>query len=796
MSGSNSFSPNILPHIIVPKVVGGTTAGYSVKVDIDNVDTVYANQIGNYQNRVQDVWVDTLHWLNLNPAIISGGTGATAAGVPGPAGPPGPPGPPGPTGPSGTGGGTAGIGPTGPTGPVIQGPPGTVAYFGQNGVVSSSNFSYSGTALSVPTLTTGAISASGVLSSADNTAFVRTSANGNQSYIQPGGLNVPGSAGVLNVTPLYGGVSTAVFDTANQQVTVNGTIGKNPTFSVNGQTQISFSGSTASASITQIVSSSTPSTTVLPTTGSFYFYGWGQGGTGPNSLAGGEIEGSIPPGSTISWDFLGAGMGTSGGYSGGNALVVAYGGSTYYAYGGGGGVLAGTSTLGNASGIRGGNYTILENINTNFTISSPVSLTNNYFTSGSLSGVTANITAGNSISFSNKPINVYGVGTYDSIIYPAGTIVTFNSGSQNIVFPNSNFSTTVLGSGSTGFIMPAGSTGIILPSRTSIGPIANYNPFSTLTPEITSSVGMTFGNSAGITGTANCQLNGSISFILDQTPIFIDNQYNTADYYTTIFPQNNIRIWFSTPFSSSNFTGLITAPIATIPANTQINTVRRNNTFTGINGTTGGGAMGIFGGGGGGGAIGGGGGIYGIGGNGLSSALKMNSGSGINPYINRYNPVGTYGSPRGPGFITIVQTTTNPQPTPALVVTGDENITGNLSVGGAITTGGFLLNNKYFNPPGPSPPNYGLTFGSSINAGNATCGQSWIDPSIPFTPTNNYINITSTAINANTLVFVSSLGPPSLMPTAFLLNNTTIAVYYTLPANYNSGLIGFNWIIF
>ena len=694
--------------------------GYNVEVDIRNIDTVYceklgdtlshvqsgwidsvygvtgninrifANQVGASGARVQDIWVNTLHWINLDPLPgLSGGTGtvgpagppgvAGATGTPGSPGATGAPGPPGATGPGGSGTGSS----------ILQGPPGSILYFGSTGVTSTSVFSYSGSTVNMPSLTTGIANVTSVITSADNTAFLRTSASGNQTYIQPGTANIAGSAGILNVSPMYGGPSTAVIDTSIQKVTVNGSIGNNPSLLVNGQTEISFSGSTASSSISQIVSSSTASSFVLPTSGSFYFYGWGQGGLGPNGLAGGEIEGTIPAGTTISWNFLGAGIGTSGGYSGGNALALSYSGTTYYAYGGGGG--ADGLQLGNAQGPSGGSYSASQNINTAFSLASPLTVTNNYFSNGSLSGTTAQCPLGSVITFSNPFTGITGAGTYDAISYPAGTYVTISPGS-GVTFINATFNTTLLNSGLSSFTMPAGSTGLTSPQTSPIGPVATYSPHTTTTPAISSSVGMTFINPSGISGSLDCAFYGtSIGFTLASAQsIFIDNSYSAPPDYTAITPSARVNFWFASPQATSSFSGKIVVPSVSVPPLTSLTTVQTNITFSGIDGTTAGGAPGNPGGGGGGGLIGGGGGIYGIGGNGTSSAPIINNSNGIVPYVNNLNQSGIYGSPGGPGFITIVQTVSGGSQNPALVVTGNENVTGNLSVSGSIT--GSTLN--------------------------------------------------------------------------------------------------------
>ena len=107
MSGSYPFSTlignNVLDQILAPKIVGTTGSGYQVKLDLGNIDTVYANQVGTTLNRVSDLYGVTLHYQYLDPPITGGGGGGT--GAIGPTGPGGS-GPTGPTGPAGATGAT------------------------------------------------------------------------------------------------------------------------------------------------------------------------------------------------------------------------------------------------------------------------------------------------------------------------------------------------------------------------------------------------------------------------------------------------------------------------------------------------------------------------------------------------------------------------------------------------------------------------------------------------------------------------------------------------------------------
>jgi hypothetical protein len=678
MSGSNSFSPSILEHVFVPKILGSATGGYAVELDIRNIDTVYSNQIGSSGSRIQDVWVNTLHWTSLEPGI-SGGTGSGAAGPPGPPGRAGPTGSQGATGPAGpSGGGTFSVGPTGPTGPVVQGPPGNLLYFAVAGITSSSELNYSGSTLIVPSLnvSNGADIGYSILST-DNTAYLRTVATGGSVYLQPSLVKIPNSTGILNITPFNGGDSTMTVNTTQQTVTIDGQVGGSPTLDVYGKTQITYNGPDASSTINVVAGSSLSGSY---TTGgeTYYFYGWGQGGSGPNALAGGEIEGSLPAGTTITWSFVGGGSGTSGGFPGGNALAVSYAGSTYYAYGGGGGVTG--EQLGNARGSSGGEFTTTRNIDTTFTLATSLEVVNNYFLNGNLTGITAQFPTATVITFSKPALGITGFtgpNSYDAITYPQGTYISITPpASRGVTFPNASFGTTLLNSPLSSFTMPAGSTAVTSLQTSTIGAVATYNPYSTLTPAIASPDGMTFTNLAGITGTLDCSFYGnSIGFTLSsEQAIYIDNSYYASPSLSIIATTAPINFWFGSPQTTTAISGQVLISTATIPQLSSLTTVQTIINYDGPDGTDGGGAVGVFGGGGGGGLVGGGGGIYGIGGNGTSSTVGVtpNNGNGSIPYVNKLNPSAQFGAPGGPGYFTILQTTTGAQQ-PALIVNGKIN---------------------------------------------------------------------------------------------------------------------------
>jgi hypothetical protein len=166
--------------------------------------------------------------------------------------------------------------------------------------------------------------------------------------------------------------------------------------------------------------------------------------------------------------------------------------------------------------------------------------------------------------------------------------------------------------------------------------------------------------------------------------VYIDNSYSAPPSYTTLTTSAAVNFWFASPQGTLVNGARISIPDLTLPPLSSMTSVQVSETFYGIDGTTAGGAPGNPGGGGGGGVIGGGGGIYGIGGNGASTGPNVNNGSGPTPYINTWNPSGSFSAPNTPGYLVVIETITGPTQ-PALTVVGNEVVTGSLNVYDSIT---------------------------------------------------------------------------------------------------------------
>jgi hypothetical protein len=134
-----STNRNILQHVISPKIVSDGVQGYTVKLDLINVDNIYATGSifgagGNLGGGTGPTGPQGLPGGARGPTGYTGPAGIGTTGSPGKTGATGPPGTgatgatglKGPTGPTGSGGI---IGPTGPAGPTgnnstVQGPTG------------------------------------------------------------------------------------------------------------------------------------------------------------------------------------------------------------------------------------------------------------------------------------------------------------------------------------------------------------------------------------------------------------------------------------------------------------------------------------------------------------------------------------------------------------------------------------------------------------------------------------------------------------------------------------------------
>jgi collagen type VII alpha len=337
---SHTTTRNVLDHILVPTIVG-STAGYEVKLNMTNLNTVYSSQIGDTSNRVKDIWVNTLHWNTLDPVINSGGTaGSGSTGASGPAGVTGPTGPAGPTGRDG-----AGV-------TQVSGSTGQVLYYTGNGITSQSNFSVLNGTLSLPTISSDV--------EIVNASTLILSTQSNSSQIESGQINAVGSGNSLIISDVGYTTNTATFDTLNSRVGIR-TDSPQTELDVRGQATVNFDGSIASTTFTVLVNSTVGPTgtngITLAPSNTYNIYGWGQGGynNGGQGGAGGYLKAIITPQTPtyLSWNSLLGGSDMNQNPSGGNALQL-FVGSTLSAVvsGGGGGT---TGAAGAGAGLPYGN---------------------------------------------------------------------------------------------------------------------------------------------------------------------------------------------------------------------------------------------------------------------------------------------------------------------------------------------------------------------------------------------------------------------------------------------------------
>jgi hypothetical protein len=622
----------------------------------------------------------------------TGEKGSTGIGITGPQGfqgPQGPQGLQGPTGPAGSGGGGGGI----------TGPNGQIAYTTTSGLASSSNLVYDSTLSSIQLK--------------NNSNILENKVNGNSGYINYGTLS---NGGLLNISnPNNTTSSTVVIDTQNQYVGIN----KVPSYQldVQGQTQVTFNGTTASTSVVGSTGYNGLTGQVFLQSGTglqYNIYGWGQGGIGPNALAGGEIElRNLAGGITLSWNYNGGGTGQ--GFSGGNALFVYQNGITAgIAYGGGGGS-TGTisSTLQNGqnassiSGGTGGQFLTSSNINTSYNLGStggvlvggitiPAQAGPLILNPTTISGSVITLPNNSTLTFSNPGTSV-NTGLVDKITYPAGTSVTFTSTASPLVFNGASFSTSTntIYSNLASFQIPAGITGTLNDNGVTGNGISTNNSISGIS---ISGNKVSIQNPSGFSGThSSINLSGSFTFTLGSTPttIQIGNNYVPSNNYQNL-AINAANVPFNIIIGSLviPFTGLtsdeITIPsVYTLPPNTKIGTTTTQSITYASNGSLNKGATGtLYGGGGGGGLYGGGGGYIGIGGNGSSFGPIQHNSNGQQSYINKYNPSGIYGSPSNGGFLLVETINTQAPPNPALIVNG--NLTAS-NIGGVPSN--FLIGN-------------------------------------------------------------------------------------------------------
>jgi collagen type VII alpha len=771
MSGPNPFSTSNAPqHNLVSKVLTSPLPGapYQVVVDLVDIHTAYALQLGSSTNPVQLEYVNQIgtsgssgtgYFSELTVGIINcsdirgGGTGGGGSGLTGPTGPTGATGATGATGPSGGPKGDPGpTGPIGPTGPagggtgggyLPNGPTGQIAYFVSNGLSYASGLEYDGVTLHVPSVE---------LVSKAQTGMIGLATSGGNSSVFSGLTNSSNNGNYLNIGP-FQGPSTMTVDTLQGYVGID----KTPTVAldVSGQTIITYSGTTSYVSVSggSGISGSCP----LSAGVTYIVRGWGAGGGGNGGVggAGGYAEVTFNAGvsgATLEWSQL-----YGGASGGGNALVVdLVGGSTFlYVPGGGAGVSGGA---GAAAGENSGRPVPEGGINSGGTGIATASCT---FAGPWKYNIASNTSIGSGYTFTSGG-NIY------------GTVATIPSGTATIRINPPAATQSVTSAGTTYFVNP-GTTINIQGSFLFSGVTFESNPGTLIIPQNTA-IPVTSGGIAGTTGT------GSVLF--DNWPNGIPEFSNVSTVFGTGLPvgvgqvdllsnpggitflSNQIGLtWF---FESNNLTETVANAVINIGAGTtmtfpgyltgitnstiltsggitlanglELAVAQREFISYGVTGTTS--QAGLYGGGG-----------YIAGG---EPALVKNvpgildpvgppsnrlagggagswyidplftgttyAGSGALPYLNNYNRYGVYGSGTtgstgNSGYLIVEQVLTTAEPLPALTVNGDV----------VVNDSDYLQ----YNPPAtPAPLISGFNtvppVGSIIMYAGATAPAGWL----------------------------------------------------------------------
>jgi microcystin-dependent protein len=777
MSGGYPFSTllgnNVLDQILAPKIVGTTGSGYEVKLDLGNVDTVYANQVGTSLNPISDVYGVTLHYQYLDPPITGGGGGTT--GATGPTGPGGS-GPTGATGPTGTAGATGATGysvqvsadpvvdslpfgepprvydsqvgsdvvlrfaiPAGQPGPqgppgdgtqIIAGSPGNVLFFGATGVTSINSFNFANSTLTVPTE---------IITQSGNTGQIRLTTAGGVSYIQSGSSSNINQGNILSVGRLNSGTASSTMQLNTQSYHIGiGQGNSAPTgdnvLDVYGRTIIHVDAGPNSSGGAVL---GTPHNVLIPgfqtlVTGNYYrIYGWGEGGTGPNATAGGEIEFDVDlrssPSIPLNWDLVGAGpVGGTTGFRGGNAVRLLLNGNPLWAYGGGGGspfLTGGAGGAGTTVGGAGGSISTGVGGTGGVYGFSAGGATLNFNDPGLTGTVAYTFPAGTTFTFprvvdQNQFLNVTAIaGDRVQIQLPSGTSASIASGTATINGTTKSYGEeySVAALNNIPVVIPAGATGI-----TGI-PLTGDGTGATAVPNINvtgSSIQVVSTTSQFLT-TTSATLSGASSALFPTG--------GTLNFGSTAAIERNGSIFILTASMPVTFVqGVLTADIvsAVISQNIAVGFPTYGSVSTAGSGSAGQGGSAINGGGGGGGYFGGGGGNANIGGVGSSLVVATGATNGKNnslipstvPYNDGvYNP-GTYGAPGLAGGWVVIELRVNNSV--ALGVTGDVQVSGLSTLSGGIITSTALTVNS---SPNAFPP-----VGCIVMYGNASPPPGWL----------------------------------------------------------------------
>lgn len=698
------FSKNLIDNVFVPSIVNSID-GYGIDLNMQNI-----TNIGTTGNRVDNIWVNTIHFLDTDP-VISGGGGGGGGGVgaQGPTGPTGLQGIPGPTGPPGD---------SNSSGISISGPIGQIPFFTQEGITSSSSFNINNNLLTTPNTN---ISNQSLLSLYTNQT----------SNIQTGQYQKVGSGNSLFISDVGNSKNTATFDTLNSRVGIKTNL---PSYDldVNGQTRISYSGPNASYGTTILGSGNTGSIVLSP--GIYNLYSWGQGGYG-NGGGAGYLSGSlnINSGTTLNWDSIPGGLGS---FNGGSAATISLG-PTLMAIvpgGGGGATLSQGGWYGSTSGnplFQSGYSAVNENGGTGGFVTTSNSLVtiNQTFNANVLTiegrvalpeDTDCFIPAGTEILAINNGYIIDNVNSIGLVIFNPSSVMTNAAvtitGVTGLTFSNvvlaQSDGTTVTAAPFT-FETPNlsyvpytnNSTNIIDVVHglaTTNQPIPISNVSNLIYPPLTSLQCYTSDIQRFVTtpGFATSSIAMSITSPASYNNVSVNTLTNTATF------TRDTVVRFNRKILTNNSTFNIGGTRMAFPTGIQfpVSTIITN----GVDGSYLSGGSGASGGAGGGaGYYGGGGGIDGGGGGAGSGYIesflngnvfngKLDTASGRYTPFSKYNNIGTvYGwggtNPALP--YTIIEQTgiTLSVPNPALFVNGNETLTGDLTVNGSLNIGSNTL---------------------------------------------------------------------------------------------------------
>lgn len=594
------------------------------------------------------------------------------------------------------------------------GPQGEVVFFTPGGLTSSSELVYTNNVLNVPEIN--------IQTSTINGGELDLSTFEGDCYLQSGLFNPPsGQQGNFLYLSPFGvtAQSALAIDTQNYRVGINTDTPKTY-LDVQGQTEITYDASFGDYPLLGGGTGTSGSLTVNP--GSYTINAWGSGGASNAGIggAGGASVTQITVGATgiLSWGPQGGSIG------GGPATQLAYNGSTFLWVPGGG--AGGTGGKGGAAGFQGSPYpeggdggpggiaTLTDSQSWKYILGSTAGTSGGTFSSGSIGSVNAIGLSGTVITF-NQGGTQTTIGAINTYTFTPGAIFTISNTSME--FPGTTFSSSSPsffvnsisginsgdGIGTTGIANGTALFDPFIPGSSTPGRILNANIM------LNGSTSVSTGNITWMDGTyTSPSFSGGYTLILNGS--FIDSGPSGNRVLTLTGPT---QITFGTQLGTFNGIFVIDGNVNVPPAS-QISVKQRTFINRGQPGSFQ--TSGSFGGGGftGGGApakisgITGYTGSYNIPGNmfagggpgtwGVSAVSGISIGGnesyvghGRFPYQNKFNS-GLYGiggtfGPGTSGYVAI-ENVSSAFTLPALIVNGNETISGGLKINGYLPNSG------------------------------------------------------------------------------------------------------------